>query len=106
MISCSSSKAAEACCSLKTSKSDFPTSSSALRPGVYAAIQPSLTSKNRLSLSLKYTRSWLVDSRLDMQVSSRLRGSLSRGSSGRGLAVTIATPPAVPQSVYFKTFHA
>jgi len=53
MICCSSAKAAEACWSLKMSKSALPISSPAERPGAYAAIQPSLTSRNRLIRSLK-----------------------------------------------------
>ena len=53
MICCSSSKAAVACCSLNTSKSVLPTSSSAARSGVYASSQPLLTNRNRLIRSLK-----------------------------------------------------
>ncbi len=53
MIRCSSANAAAACWLLNTSKSVLPISSSALRPGAYAAIQPSLTNRNRLIRSLK-----------------------------------------------------
>ena len=53
MMRCSSSNAADACSAPNTSKSVFPASSAALRPGAQAASQPSLTSRNRLCRSLK-----------------------------------------------------
>jgi hypothetical protein len=61
--------------------------------GVYAAIQPALTNRNRLSRSLKYTRSPLADSRLFMQTSLSLRcGSLSCRPGGCGLVLVMANP--------------
>ena len=53
MIRCSSSKAAAACGSLKTSKSVLPTRSSIDHSGVWATRYPRLTVRKRLSRSLK-----------------------------------------------------
>lgn len=99
MTCCSSWKAAEACWPLKTSKSVFPINSPATRPGAYAAIQPALTRRNRLCMSLKYTRSPVADSRLRMQVSSSPRcGSLASRHWGGSLTRAIAPPEGSARS--------
>ena len=85
----SSRMAAMACSNVNTSKSVLPTRSRVVRPGAYAAAQPALTNRNRLSLSLKYTRSTRAASRLSMQI------RFSRSSSPLapcGVAVTICPP--------------
>ncbi len=93
MIRCSSARAAHACSLLNTSKSVRPASSPAVRSGAYAASQPELTKRNRLSRSLKYTRSSAADSRLLMQVSMSSRpASPAARTCGPGPARAAASP--------------